>query len=257
MDETRHIVFAVVVITIIIVLMLVTMGILMVVNANRRIRHRAEVAELAQQREREVMHAEREAVQHTLHEVGREIHDNVLQLLGVAQIGLNTVLEEGPDRARLNTSNDALDQGITELRRMSHGLNLDLWQKRSLADAISTEADRVQRVSRVQVHLLQDEDLPNLPPDTNIVLFRVFQVILTNALKHSGADRIDISLKATPALAISITDNGMGFDPERTTAHAGLTNIHKRCALIGYSATCHTSTGGGCTWNLAPAPHAL
>lgn len=257
MGETDHIAFAVVVITIVILAMLVTMGVLMVVNANRRVRHNAEMAAAAQQREREVMHAEREAVQQTLNEVGRELHDNVLQLLGVTQIGLNTMLEEGPDRARLVTSRDALEQGVTEIRRMSHDLHGELWKERSFVDAISAEAERLQRVARVQVHLLQDDILPDLAPDTKIILFRVFQVILTNALKHSGADRIDIVLKATPGLVIIVSDNGMGFDPQRVNPHAGMNNIHQRCAVIGYHATCQTATNGGCTWRIQPlAEHA-
>lgn len=257
MDETDNIVFGVVIITIIIIVMLVTMGVLMVVNANRRVHHRAELAEAAQQRERAVMHAEREAVHQTLHEVGRELHDNVLQLLGVTQIGLNTLMEEGPDHGRLVMSRDALEQGVAEIRRMSHDLHGDLWQKRSLADAISAEAERVQRVARVHVHLRQDDQLPEPVPDTKIILFRVFQVILTNALKHSGADRIDIQLKATPGFSFVLADNGVGFDPAHITTHAGLKNIHERCAVIGYGATCHASPGGGCTWHVNPLePHA-
>ncbi len=60
------------------VLMLIgTMVLLMVKYSNRRIRHRAELAEMRLQRDQEVMAAEREATQHTLREVGRELHDNV------------------------------------------------------------------------------------------------------------------------------------------------------------------------------------
>jgi hypothetical protein len=44
----------------------------------------------------------------------------------------------------------------------------------------------------------------------------------------------------------------VGFDPEHTPANAGLVNIHKRCALIGYQANCITTPGGGCTWKIEP-----
>lgn len=225
---------------------------LLVLNNTRRIRHRAELAELQQQKDEAVMEAEREATQHTLRELGRELHDNVGQLLAVAQMGVNTVLEEGPDNPRLSAARDALEQGTDEVRRLGHDLNSDLWQQRSLVDAISAEAERLERVARVQVHLLVKGIPPALEPDTSTVLFRVFQVIITNALKHSGADVIDITVAGEPHFALTITDNGMGFDPERTTAHAGLVNIHKRCALIGFVARCTTAPGGGCTWHLQP-----
>ncbi len=254
MTGLERMVLAVAVATLAFVGLIVTLVTLMVLNNTRRIRHRAELAELQQQKDEAVMEAEREATQHTLRELGRELHDNVGQLLAVAQMGVNTVLEEGPENPRLSAARDALEQGTDEVRRLGHDLNSDLWQQRSLVDAISAEAERLERVARVQVHLLVHGTPPVLEPGTSTVLFRVFQVIITNALKHSGADVIDIAVSGDPQFALTITDNGMGFDPERTTAHAGLVNIHKRCALIGFVAQCTTAPGGGCTWHLQPLP---
>ena len=112
MDDLDRIVFAVVVVTLVIIMLLAVMGMLMVLNNNRRIRHTAELAALQVQREQEVMHAEREATRHTLQEVGRELHDNVGQLLSTAQMGLNNMLEETTPDPRLSAARDALDQGI-------------------------------------------------------------------------------------------------------------------------------------------------
>lgn len=67
--------------------------VLVVMNNTRRIRHRAELAEMQQQQGRAVREAERETTRQTLQELGRELHDNVGQLLAVAQMGLNTALE--------------------------------------------------------------------------------------------------------------------------------------------------------------------
>lgn len=259
--ENEDLIITVLVGTVTILLMIGLVVLLLVLNNTRRIRHHAELAEVEQQKDRAVMDAEREATQHTLREIGRELHDNVGQLLAVAQLGINTELEDGHERSRLTAARDALEQGLEEVRRLGHDLNTDLWQQRSLVDAISAEAERLERVSRVQVHLLANRPLPTLSPDSSTVLFRVFQLVLTNALKHSGADRIDIILAAAPmnctteGLAITITDNGRGFDPGTTPIHAGLVTIHKRCALIGYAAHCFTSPGGGCTWHLAPEQH--
>lgn len=248
--------FTVLASTLLILTICAVVVVLLVMNNTRRIRHRAELAELQQQQDRAVMDAEREAMQHALHELGRELHDNVGQLLAVAQMGLNTALEEGPDHEVLQAASNALEHGMEEVRRLGHDLNSDLWKNRTLLDAISAEAERVERVARVQVHLLAEGPPPVLPVDTSIVLFRVFQVILANALKHSGADRIDIRLDTSDGLDLRITDNGVGFDPAKTEAHAGMLNIHKRCALIGFTAQCHAAPGNGCTWQIKPhTPH--
>lgn len=244
--------------TLIVLLFLGLVVTLLVLNNARRIRHRAEVAELRQQQDRAVMDAEREATRHTLRELGNELHDNVGQLLVVSQLGVNTVVDELGGHPRLAAARDALEQALDEVRRLGHDLNSELWEKRSLADAICAEAERLERVARVQVHIQMVDNAPMPNGDTSTVLYRVFQVILANAIKHSGADRIGIVLRPAEdgrGLCLTVTDNGVGFDTASTPAHAGLVNIHKRCALIGYSAQCTTTPGSGCAWSLEPLPH--
>ncbi len=103
---------------------------LMIAGSNRRHRHRAELAELRLQRDAELRRAEREATEHTLTEVGRELHDNVGQLLTVAQVGLLDHLEEGAKgHPRVATALEALDQGMEEVRRLGRSLNRDHWQQ--------------------------------------------------------------------------------------------------------------------------------
>lgn len=231
---------------------------LLVLNNSRRIRHRAEMAELRQQQDRAVMDAEREATRHTLRELGNELHDNVGQLLVVSQLGVNTVVDELGGHSRLAAARDALEQALEEVRRLGHDLNSELWDNRSLADAICAEAERLERVARVQVHIQVPTGALELPGDTSTILYRVFQVILANAVKHSGADQMDIVLRPMEdgsGVCLIVTDNGVGFDATSTPSHAGLVNIHKRCALIGYRAQCTTTPGAGCTWTIEPLPH--
>ncbi len=254
MDETERIVLAVAIATGVFFALLITLITLMMVNTSRRLRYQAEMSALQRKQDQAVLEAERETTRHTLREIGRELHDNVGQLLSVAQLGLNTAMEEEPGLARLAAARDALDHGVDEVRRLGHDLNTDLWQHRTLADAISAEAERIERVSRVKAHLLVAGDLPHLPPDTSTVLFRVFQLIITNALRHSRAGRIEITVEAGPGLVITVADNGVGFDTATTARHAGILTIHKRCAIIGYQAVCTSSPGNGCTWRLNPTP---
>jgi len=238
-----------------VVLFFIGLSILLLVTLHtRRLRHQAQLAQAERLREQEVVRAEREAVQHTLHELGRELHDNVAQLLSVAQLGLNNVLHEGATDERLVAARDALDLGIEEVRRLAHGLNTDVWHQRALADVISAEAERLERVGRLRAHVLVHGPAPALSADDTLVLFRVFQEVVHNAIKHSGADTLTIRLHGGPPCALVVADNGRGFDPSTTTASAGLAGIARRCALIGFSATCHSAPGQGCTWTLQQHP---
>jgi two-component system, NarL family, sensor kinase len=238
--------------TLVVLGLLVFVVLLIVLNNARRLQHRAQLAEAEHLRKGEVQGAEREATQHTLREVGRELHDNVAQLLTVAQMGLGNVLEEPGADARLLAARDALDQGIEEVRRLGQDLNSDRWQHRSLRDAIGKTAEGIERVGRVKALVVLQGVAPEPDADTRIVLFRVFQEVVNNALKHSGADTLTITLHGTGALAITVADNGRGFDPDRVTSNGGLMGIRKRCALVGYSAACTSTPGQGCTWTIAP-----
>ncbi len=225
---------------------------LIALNSARRIRHRAELAEAQRLRDQEVMRAEREATQQTLREVGKELHDNVAQLLSVAQLGIGNVLHTAASDARLAAALDALDRGVEEVRRLGHDLNSDRWQHRSLVDAISAEAERLERVGRLRAHVTVKGTHPPLPPGTSIVLFRAFQEVVNNALKHSGADTLHFTVEGAPLPTLIISDNGRGFDAAALQSPGGLNGVKHRCALVHYAATCSSTPGQGCTWTFQP-----
>jgi signal transduction histidine kinase len=254
MTNEAQIALTVVIATLLLLLLLGTVVLLLVVSTNRRHLHRAALAEADLRREQEVMLAEREATRHTLHDMARELHDNVGQLLTVAQLGVDHVLADGATDTRLVAARDTLEHGIGELRRLGRDLNTDLWQQRSLVDAISAEADRIERVARVRVHVEVQGTPPVLPPDHTTILFRVLQEVVNNALKHSRADTLTITLAAGPPWSLTLSDNGRGFDATTTAGHGGLVNIRRRCALIGLQASCTTAPGQGCTWTITHTP---
>lgn len=251
MDEQGFI-FVVVVGTAFVLLLVGLVGILMVVNTGRRHRHRAEMAEMQLKHAQNLMEAEREAVRETLHDVGKELHDNVSQLLMVIHIGLNWSTQgEAPD-PRLDPAREALAECINEVRSLGHALNLDLWKVNTLQDTILRMADRINRSGKWAVTVVAGPHPLILPPDTSAILFRVCQEVMTNAMKHSGARRITITLDARQP-EIAIADDGQGFDLEEVRAQAGLRNIVERTALIGFTARCTTAPGQGCTWVLSGA----
>lgn len=238
-----------------VVVFFIGVSVLLLVTVHaRRIRHRAELAEAERHRQQEVMRAEREATQQTLREVGRELHDNVAQVLSVAQMGMNNVLNAPAADSRLVAARDALDRGIEEVRRLGHDLNSDRWQQRSLVDAISADAERIERVGRVRAHVQVLGTPAPLAADTSIILYRAYQEVVHNALKHSGADTLTITLDGSQGLVLTISDNGRGFDADGLHSNGGLLGIRKRCALVGYTAQCTSRPGLGCTWTLKPAP---
>ncbi len=236
------------------VLLFAFVAMLLIVNTNRRHRHRAELAELHLVRDAELRRAEREATEHTLSEVGRELHDNVGQLLTVAQVGLLDHLADGAkDHPRVATALEALDQGMEEVRRLGRSLNQDHWRHLRLAHALELEAARLERLGMARVHLRIGGPMVEPPADIKTILFRAFQEVVSNALRHSGAHTLTISMNGTPP-TLCVQDDGRGFDPDAPGTGSGLTNIRSRCRLIEYRAELTTAPGHGCVWTFTPDP---
>jgi signal transduction histidine kinase len=229
--------------------------IIMIGSANRRHRHRAELAELHLHRDQELRQVEREAMGHTMSEIGRELHDNVGQLLTVAQLGLRSNLDAATQQhMHIHTAMEALDLGMDEVRRLGRSLNQDHWQRRELIEALELEAVRLERLGKARV-LLEINARPADPPaDVKTILFRAFQEVISNALRHSGARSITITVDDQAGLALRISDNGRGCDPATVVQGSGLDNIRHRCRLINYTATMVSAPGEGCAWHFNPDP---
>jgi len=248
----------IIVTTVMIVLFIGLVVLLLILSHNRRIRHRAVLAEVKLARDREVMKAEREAQQQTLRDVGRELHDNLGQLLTVAQMGLDGMMTDPAKEHRMEEVMHAVELAIEEVRRMGRALNSDMWLHRSFSEALGAECERIERAGLAHMHLLVEEEPPRLLPDAKTILYRVFQEVVNNALKHAHANTIEVALLHGEPFRFSISDNGKGFDLASFTTGNGLGNIRHRCELIGFDAELASLPGEGTRWLFTqrPEPHA-
>lgn len=231
------------------VALIIVMGGLMVINSVTRYRHRSRMAELRIKHVEAVNEAEREATSLTLSHIGRELHDNVGQILSFTKMTLNLVeTRSETEQPKLIEAMNGLDQGIDEVRRLGRSLNMGQWESRSLRTAIDAEAARMERIGLAKVLLHTKGPEKELKNDIKIILYRTFQEVANNALKHGGGDTLNITFDNTKEFTLSVADNGSGFDPDNISAGAGLHNIKKRCAMVGMKATLITAPDKGCEW---------
>jgi signal transduction histidine kinase len=95
---------------------------------------------------------------------------------------------------------------------------------------------------------LQLDDLPIPSPAMSIALMRLVQEALTNAVKHGKATVIEVTMKREGRnLVGSIRDNGVGFEPERTSAGLGLQTMQERIAAFGGSLKIQSAPQQGTT----------
>ena len=179
--------------------------------------------------------------------LAREIHDGISQeftgIISYSEKGEAMAAENGTGAAMvdlLGRISGSARRGIQELRSIVWALNaeqqdlgyLAAYVKRSIADLLSA-ADVSMRVQDIPL----GDDFP-VPPQTAIAVYRIIQELSHNAVKHSGADTVDISFRRDGHwLELAFSDNGRGFDVAARMSDGGngLKNIHKRTEECGGS----------------------
>ncbi|MFI6434047.1 sensor histidine kinase [Streptomyces sp. NPDC050759] len=162
-----------------------------------------------------------------LRRIERDLHDGAQARLVAMGMDLGTIemlLDKDPAQAKrlLAQARQSSVDALTELRDLVRGIHPPVLAERGLGDAVRALALRLPVATEVTVEL---EGRPEAPVES-AAYFAVSE-ILTNAVKHSGADRIWIDLHQTEGmLRITVTDNGRGG--ALITAGSGLAGVERR-----------------------------
>ncbi|GGG45110.1 sensor histidine kinase [Bizionia arctica] len=184
----------------------------------------------------EISKTQTEIQEETLKHVGRELHDNVGQLLAFASMQINMLAGHVKDDLKekvLDTSN-VIKASLQEVRALSKSLNTDVILNAGFEESIQNELNRLKRMKLMEVELicLGKKDVRKNNKDA-IILFRIIQEFMSNTVKYSKAKHLSISLNYTEEKLIIIAkDDGVGFDMETVKSGAGLINMKARTELI-------------------------
>lgn len=220
---------------------------MVVLHRQRQVQNRQKLDHLKVEYEKTLLNIENEIQQDTLQHVGRELHDNIGQLLSLAKLNLNSSKPEKQAEGK-----EYINQIIHEVRGLSKSLNLDWVESLSLDDFVSQQLARIESTGFCQTHFSTDHSFDKLEKDQKLVLVRVIQESLNNAIKHAGPSEIVIKIyQSLDKREIEISDNGAGFDLAQKSAGSGMTNLKKRMETIGGTSDIQSSQGSGTTIKLS------
>jgi signal transduction histidine kinase len=229
-------------------LLLITLFIVLMIVAylRRDLKHLKEKESMEADFERQLLRSQLETQEETLNQLSTEIHDNVGQLLNSTKllIGLTQrALPESPET--LTMADDTLAKAIQEIRTLSKALNREWLEQFNFIENLETEINRINTGGALTIELFHPGRLP-MEANKQIILFRIVQEVLQNALKHAQASRIIIEVKENNhTLVIAVTDNGKGFDEATITKSVGILNIRHRAQLLGGEAAWLSAPGQG------------
>jgi PAS domain S-box-containing protein len=203
-----------------------------------RIAHQREIARAS------IMVQEKER-----NEIGRELHDNVNQILTSVKLHLEFMGNNGADTEKhRQISLNMVSNVIQEIRRLSRSLVPPTLDDVGLVPSISDLMESINTIGTIRMHFEHkefEEDV--LPPGLKLTLLRIIQEQTTNILKYARATEARIGLwQEGPLLYLRISDNGVGFDPEKVRKGIGLTNIMNRADIYHGQLDLQSMPGKGC-----------
>jgi signal transduction histidine kinase/ligand-binding sensor domain-containing protein len=178
----------------------------------------------------------------------QELHDGIGANLATLKLYLANFGHDRIPVADLKArSLHLLNDSITDLRRLIDDFSPQSLATLGLAEALQQTANRLTDTGNLRVHLHTQAVPHTLDPIIETNLYRVVQELLQNALKHSGATLVQLSLTAQPGgLTLTYADNGRGFDPQVVGPHShGLINVQNRVTLLGGHHTLTSAVGAG------------
>ncbi len=201
--------------------------------------------------------------------ISAELHDSIGSGLSAVKFALEKKLRERSfDRANGTSIEDILEklQGlIEESRRISKNLHPSIIEDLGIGPALSALCRETRKLhDHVDVKLRWDVTEGEVPPGRKLLIYRISQEALNNALKYSEGDRVTITLKCTDGtIILSVADNGRGMDlsdrgrPGDLTGGAGLKNMRERTRLSGGQFEIFSTPGQGtrirATWPAEPS----
>jgi len=190
--------------------------------------------------------------------ISQDLHDNVAQDLSAARIACETLFD-GLDqdgsvlRQRVAGLSSAIASSLQSIRSIAYDLRTQDINQYGLVTSLDRLCGSYARpdVPSVTFQSAGVEKLP-LGPDEALNIYRIVQEALANARRHANARSVTVTLvHSHPDLILRITDDGVGFDVERTFAEAaerrcmGLVGIRERTAILRGTLTIASRIGKG------------
>jgi two-component system sensor histidine kinase UhpB len=182
--------------------------------------------------------------------LGKELHDNINQVLATIKMFLGMSLENEKLRPELiQRSLKNVNYAIEEIRKLSKSLVAPSLGDIGLADALQELADEINLSKQLQVKFINEIDLRyKMDENMELMLYRIAQEQLNNINKYAKASNAIITVRTEKGnLFFSVSDNGIGFNTSLKPRGIGLKNIGSRVDFYSGRMNIISAEGQGCT----------
>lgn len=185
--------------------------------------------------------------------LAKEIHDDICQMLAFLKMELTTLDEQLADHLpqqgnRPGSLIDVLETLIRTTKRLVYELRPSLLDELGLVAAMESAIANFRAQTGINTEFLAQRRNMLLDRDRATAVYRIFQEILNNIGRHSGADHVVVELSETPdAIGLEVRDNGCGMDRDKIFGDQcfGLLAMRERANGYGGDVSIDTYPGRG------------
>lgn len=246
-------------------ILLVSFIVAMVILSKRRQQlQQQEVSKMKDQFEKELLQSQLEIQEHTFKNISQELHDNIGQMLSVVKLTLSALPVESDHKAKplINHSQQVLNKAIFDLSDLTKSLHTDRITELGMVELVRFELASIKNTGLINVQFDVKGTEFQLEGQKGIFLFRMFQEMMNNMLKHAKATQVNVQLDYQPGniFVMRIQDNGVGFDLEGTrntissSKGVGLKSLFNRAKLIGADMDMKSTVGKGTSVTITVLP---
>jgi len=193
--------------------------------------------------------------------ISREVHDEFGQMLSLLKLDLETLASLHRPRGtearrefdqRVAALVRGIDLSMNTVRRIAAELRPAVFEDLGLAAALNWQLQEFESRTGIRCRRHGLSRSTGLAAEPSLAVFRIFQEILTNVIRHANATTLAVTVTTTPGwFTLRVTDNGKGFDPKilsPSSSHSlGLLGMRERAGLYGGTIEWSAPPNGGTT----------
>ena len=183
-------------------------------------------------------------------EIGRELHDNINQVLAAAKLYVQSAIDHKEKNDELlRKGQEYILMAISEIRKLSHTLVTPSLREIPLVTAVTELMHDVRQTTQLQINFTPNNYFPEkITEECKLMFYRIIQEQVMNIIKYANASAVSIDLHSMEHLIVlKITDDGKGFNKVAHTEGIGLKNIRNRAAFYNGRIKITTEPGKGCS----------
>jgi signal transduction histidine kinase len=192
------------------------------ISITEKKKHEKEISDMLNKEQTKALQSMIQGRDNERKRLAKEIHNHFGSLLATVKVNLIGIEEN--TSPRYQTVLTLVDQACTDIRNMSHSLNMGLSENFGLIPSLKELIAHLRQSGGLDVEFTASMCSYQIDSDNEIAIYRIIQELISNVLKHAGATKLSIIItcfEQEKLINILVNDNGKGFIPNSNKLNNG------------------------------------